>query len=786
VRIDCGLRHTSILRAWVILVVLLPAAYVRPIFALDNTEYGNSVQNKVGFIRYPLGTIGAFSTGSGETADVITRAPRIYPCVKEVVLRPEKEDWRASITGDPSMLTIKYRPDKPSGASAVAITVAPHVTVFQATFPQDATDRNLVVDFRKATVDNWARLYKWTDRVVTRVDDRTFQASVGEPGKKGAFYVVRFSSPCLAWGFIDASGKVTNDAVSMSGAEPCLYARFDAPTVTVAVAESFSSPKQAEAFLTAEFTDFDTVHRRCRTAWNEVLNRVEVQGSENSKHMAYTALYTMVANIIDGSDGGYYAGVYARPRSVASSAYWQFIGGYQSCCWDNVRATYPFLMLAYPEVMSDVVNTYLARYQRDGCMDGDVCLFTGSLGHKNIRFSPVLVAQAYYSGVQADYAKLYAALNDNYHDEAYVSASLWPLGRLTQPASGGFACSRSLEFMTGAHAMALLAKSRNDPEAAQQYLRLSKAYTNLWDADNHAFRLKNADGSWGPIENARMTWNPNPQGLFEGTTRDWMFAVPHDPYGLIHLPGQEGFVQRVVDYCLNDAWFNDYQEIYPYMLYYAGAANEAQSILRNTWVPLFSQGVMYEGVKPKPPHGGWQTHYTGSSGWLLCSMLGLYPGSAPAGQFIISSPSVTRAVIHNGKRDITIETKNNDGENIYVRSIRVDGQVYPAYMIPAQRLVAGVKIDLEMGSDRSAGLGDLYVSSSDGFVRSAELVSASHLKCTIEAAVTDATTKIYGRAKPARVLVNGRQDSTWSYDEVTKTASIQSAGMAEIEIVLRD
>jgi hypothetical protein len=191
---------------------------------------------------------------------------------------------------------------------------------------------------------------------------------------------------------------------------------------------------------------------------------------------------------------------------------------------------------------------------------------------------------------------------------------------------------------------------------------------------------------------------------------------------------------------------------------------------------------MYEGVKPKPPHNGWQTHYTGASGWLLCSMLGLYPGSAPAGQFIISSPSVTKAVIHNGKRDVTIETKDNDGENIYVRSIRVDGRVYPAYMIPAQRLVAGVKIDLEMGSDRSGGLGSLYVSSSDGFVRSAELVSASHLKCTIEAAVTDATTEIYSRTKPVRVLVNGRQDGTWSYDEAKKTVSIQSAGTAAMEV----
>lgn len=47
--------------------------------------------------------------------------------------------------------------------------------------------------------------------------------------------------------------------------------------------------------------------------------------------------------------------------------------------------------MAYPEVMTDVVNTYLARYQRDGCMDGDICLFSGPSGHNNIRFVPALL-----------------------------------------------------------------------------------------------------------------------------------------------------------------------------------------------------------------------------------------------------------------------------------------------------------------------------------------------------------------------------------------------------------
>lgn len=766
---------------WTTLTALIVPLWICTAAASDNIGYCNAVQNKIGFIRYPLGTIGAWTTAAGDTADVITRAPRVYPCVNDVVTRGEKDDWRSSVSGDPSLLTIQYAKDKPSGAARVVMSVTPHVTVFKTTFPTNARKTYMVFDFRRATVDKWAALYSWTNRTVSRVDPRTFQATIGEPGKKGAFYEIHFSVPCTAWGTIDSSGRNTEGASSETDEGPIMYAQFDSSPVTVAVAESFTSLQKAGEFLDSEFTDFDAVHQKCRAAWNKVLDRVELEGSETSKRMAYTALYTMYANIINGSDGSRYASLYPRPLSVASSAYWEFIGGYHSCAWDNTRATYPFLLLAYPEVMTDVVNTYLARQKRDGYMGGDSCLFTGTRT-ANIRQTPVLVAQAYYSAVPADYPEIYEAMKKDFANDRFVEG-LRTKGYLTGPATGGWSCSRTLEFDTGFASLALLASAEKDQERAAEYLRLSKSYTNLWDSTNKAFRVKDPDGNWGPIENSKISWSPNPQGLFEGKTRDWQFAVPHDPYGMLSLPGQEGFVKRLTDYCLNDAWFNDYQEIYPYLLYYAGAPNKTQEIIRKSWVPLFDQGVMYEGVKAKAPHDGWQTHYTGVSGWLLCSMLGLYPSRAPSGQFIISSPSITRAVIHNGKASIRIVAKNNEGGNIYIRSIRVDGKIYPAYMIPAKRLAAGASIELEMGSDPTRGLGDLYIGSSDGFIQDAELPSSSRLNCTIEAPVGTAITKIHSRTKPAKIVVNGREDQTWEYAQASRTVTIHTMGTARIDVL---
>ncbi len=106
-------------RAMAPALVILASLFANPTelaHARDNVQYCNAVQNKVGFIRHPLGTIVAWSTSSGEAADVMTRVPRIYPCLDSVVVKPAKEDWRASITGDPSVLTIKYQATTPSGA----------------------------------------------------------------------------------------------------------------------------------------------------------------------------------------------------------------------------------------------------------------------------------------------------------------------------------------------------------------------------------------------------------------------------------------------------------------------------------------------------------------------------------------------------------------------------------------------------------------------------------------------------------------------------------------------
>ncbi len=786
------MKHINIfLQIFIISLFILNCTGSQSAFAQDNLKYCNAVQNNFGLIRYPLGTIAVSSSGVAEMSDAITLAPRIYPSVNAVAVRKANEDWNSQISGDPSKLFIQYNEDKPSGASMAEITVTPHVSVFKVTFPAGANDKFLVFDFSNFRVDNWAELYKWTERKVTRIDDRTFEATIGEPGKVGVYYTIKFSEPIIGSGTIDSEGKTIDGVGTITGKKIGMFAKINSSTITVALSQAFTSMAQSKEFLSSEFTDFDSAWKKCNEAWNIILNRVEIEATNNNKRMAYTALYTLLVNTINGDEGSCYLNNYQHPKVIASSLYWQFIGGFQSCCWDNYRTAYPFMMLGYPDVMLDVVNTYLARYQRNEMFTGNTCLFTGPTGgHIGVRFTPVLIAEALANCIPVDYSKYYAGLKDNYDNPKYVPSTLKDLGYATQPATGGTACSQTLEWSTSFYALAQLANANKDLKSRDEYLKLSKSYKNIWDSENLIFRVKNEDGSWGAmvkksgLDSKNWTWNPNPQGLFEGTSTDWMFSVPHDPYGLINLPEQKDFVERIASYCAKDTWFNDYQYHYPYLLYYAGAPNRAQEILRNIWIPMFKNAVIYEGVSPNPNYKPWKTHYTSDAGWLISSMIGLFPVPSPSGQLIITSPAITKAVIHHGDKTITIQTHNNSDKNIYVASIKINGKIYPSYLIPS-RLAVGVKIDLEMSNDSTVRLGDLYISSSDGYIESAEMLTDSHLRCKIEAAVKSATTKFYSTKKPNKILINGTQIDNINYDQKEGITTIQNDDAAIIDVIIK-
>ena len=223
------------------------------------------------------------------------------------------------------------------------------------------------------------------------------------------------------------------------------------------------------------------------------------------------------------------------------------------------------------------------------------------------------------------------------------------------------------------------------------------------DAANKVFRGKNSDGSWA----ARNI------GFYEGTEKRYAFDVVHDPLGLADLYGDRTMTSQINTLLTPNKDYNDYEPTYQILPIYSNSPSTAQDITRNRFVPQFKSLNMWEGWWT-----GSDVYYTDNAGALVLALLDLYSIQAPGAQWVITSPSVTTAVIH-GLKDTIIQANNNSPRNAYISSIQVNGATYPSYFISGKSLVAeNTTITLGMTS-RPSRIGKMYVTGTDGEVLAA-------------------------------------------------------------------
>ncbi|GAI18198.1 unnamed protein product, partial [marine sediment metagenome] len=230
--------------------------------------------------------------------------------------------------------------------------------------------------------------------------------------------------------------------------------------------------------------------------------------------------------------------------------------------------------------------------------------------------------------------------------------------------------SHTLEYCPQIQGLAILARAVGDAATYDQYYKYRKNYRNIYDSVNKRFRAKNSEGVWEPV-NARRVF-------FEGSGADYVFAVPHDPYGILDLYGPGDAVARIEEYVRRKSDYNDYKLIYEYLPIFADRPDVTQKLVRTSHVPKFDHLNMTEGFWPRSQG----CYYTDNAGPLVSCIIGLYWIPTSGATWMITTPSVYSAVIH-GKTDITIETVNSSPANHYIDSIKLNGATYPSFLISA-------------------------------------------------------------------------------------------------------
>jgi predicted alpha-1,2-mannosidase len=620
------------------------------------------------------------------------------------------------------------------------IAPADHSAVFRFTFPGDSG--NLLFD----NVDNKGGLT--FDAAKGTLDGYTDHGSGLSTGASRMYVHAQFDqTPSTA---TKTTGQGRDNVTG--------YAKFDTSgnkVVTMRIATSFISADQAKKNLDLEVpqgTSFDTVKNRAEQQWNAKLGKVEVQGSSDDQLTTlYSDLYRMNLYPNSGSENTGTAAQpvyqYASPFSAAGTSTSTQTGAkiqdgkvyVNNGFWDTYRSEWPAYSLLESDTAGELANGFVqqskdggwtARWSSPGYAD----LMTGTS-------SDVAFADAYAKGVSNfDVKAAYEAAVKNattvspnsgtgrkgidtaeftgYTNTSVDGSVSWSLdGYINDYGIGTMAAKLATDPKT-----ATADRERYKEESAY-FLSRAQNYTKLFNKNVGFFEGRNADGSWRVPD---ADYDPKDWGNEYTESNGWgyAFTVPQDPAGLASVYGGQKNLEKKLDTFFStqetaqgDAGSyggtihemteardvrmgelgisNQPAYAIPYIYDYAGAPSKTQSTVRQIESRLYTGSSIGEGYPGDEDNGA-------ASTWQIFGALGFYPLQVGSDNYVIGSPLFTKATIHldNGK-SIVVNAPNNNKNNVYVQSLKVNGKSYDKAYLTQSQLSAGAVLDFTMGSKPS-------------------------------------------------------------------------------------
>jgi predicted alpha-1,2-mannosidase len=595
--------------------------------------------------------------------------------------------------------------------NGIRVEVAPtdHAAVLRFTFPPGAA--NLVLD----NVGASGAVKVDRDGTITGYSDVRSGLSVGA----GRMYVHATVDRPLA--------EARHRLRGLSMARTALL-KFEPDTggtvLTVRIATSLISPEQARRNLEAEIAADDTVESvrdRARALWADLLGRVDVDGaSDDQLTTLYSCLYRLFLYPNSGFEvtpsGPRYASPVSPPAVVDGKVY------VNNGFWDTYRTCWPAYALLAPARCGELVDGFLQQYR-----DGGWVSRWSSPGYANLMTgtsSDVAFADAYLKGVHGfDVQDAYAAALRN----ATVTPPDDSVGRKGvdqsiflhyTPTSTAEGLSWALEGCVNDFGIAQLAAAVGDEDNHAYFLDRARHYANLFDQRVGFFQGRDASGRW---RWAPGDYDPRVWGHDYTETNGWTaaFAVPHDAAGLaVLLGGRDELAAKLDEYfatpetaTLPGSYRRPIHEMLeardvrmgqfghsnqpahhiPYLYAEAGVPARAQEKVRDVLARLYQGSEIGQGYLGDEDNGE-------MSAWYVFSALGFYPLRVGSPYYTIGSPLFARAVVHleNG-RDLVVAAANQSHANVYVQSLRVNGEPYDRTYIAHSVLAAGARLDFEMG-----------------------------------------------------------------------------------------
>ena len=535
----------------------------------------------------------------------------------------------------------------------------------------------------------------------------------GWAADKQVYFVMEFSHPMVqAQVQVDGHTRTATAPDRFSGTHiKAIFSHaHSSKRLLVRVGISCTGIEGARKNLTAEIPawDFDAVHQHCEKVWNKAMGVIQAQfPNKELTETFYTAAYhSMVApatfNDVDGTYRGEDRKNHANPG---------FTNYTTMSIWDIYRGEFPLMMLMQPQRTNDVIKTLLADYKQLNQHSLPVWPLWGNETWCMTGFHVVgMIAGAYVRGFRDyDVEAVYAAMRDTAlvgataNNNKALQHQFRTLGYVAS-APGAQSVSRTMDFAYDYWCVGAMAELLGKHADAKMFYKLGQNYKNLFDPQTGFMRGKLEDGTW------RTPFRPDQEYWHDYTESDaWeaTFNVMQDVQGLIDLyGGDQAFIAKldalftapskvyasppdISGMIGQDAQGNEPSNHIPYLYTFAGAAWKTQYWIRKVL-------ALYNNTPCGIP-GNDDCGQTSSCFALGAS--GFYPVNAVTGVYIIGSPLINRAKIHNpmNRSAFTIIAENNSHENMYIQSAKLNGQELTRAWFTNADILAGGELYFRMG-----------------------------------------------------------------------------------------
>jgi putative alpha-1,2-mannosidase len=633
----------------------------------------------------------------------------------------------ANETATPGYYSVKLDDDN----IFAEMTATKRVGFHRYTFPE-SDEANIVLDL------------KWRDKVLDaqfKVTGRNriegYRRSSSWAKDQIVYFVAEFSKDFRIAKVENNEGKVFDEKQLFQNLQETAKswkAAFQFKTnsneqILVKVAISPISIEGARNNLVAEIPNwnFEKVRADAKNAWNKELSQIEVSdGTDAQMTNFYTALYhtKIQPNVFQDVDGNY-LGLDKKVHNAAKDTNYTIFS-----LWDTFRASHPLYTIIDERRTADFINTFIRQYEQGGRLP--VWELAANETDTMIGYHAVsVIADAMAKGIKGfDYEKAFAAAKHSaeldhfglkdYKRRGYISMEdeQESVSKTLEYAYNDFCIAQMAKILVDDAKFRLmrLTNVKNPPSISSKptvnlqaleadyvkYIKRAQYYKNLYDKQTGFMRPKQ-NGNWiSPFLPNEVTFH-----FTEGNSWVYSFFVPHDVNGLIDLYGGKTNFSKKLDELFTTeqkltgreqpditgligqyAHGNEPSHHIAYLYNYAGEPWKTQKLTRR---------IMDEFYKPTPDGLIGNEDCGQMSAWYILGSLGFYPVAPSVPVYDFGTPLFREVKINleNGKT-FTVKAVNISDKNIYVKSVKLNGQDYKKTFFSHAEIVKGGVLEFKM------------------------------------------------------------------------------------------